>query len=198
MAVLATENVKANTLVVRFVHAPPASGPTVGRRWSRVSGMVVAILLLAGCVSHRAWYIHRDTQEVAWCASEGWGWAGAAIAVDIYATCKTRLERHGFRREPDSYAEIRCSQTRCYDGVSLGVSLYRCEQQGLTGAARYACEERRLEAIRAGRLSLGSLADICAPKEYWDPSAGKCLPQTIPDCAPTEYWSASAYACAPR
>jgi len=163
-----------------------------------VVGLALSSLLFAGCVSHQAWYVHRDTQEVAWCASSGSGGLGMWIAGDIYATCKNRLERHGFRREPGSYAEPRCAQTRCYNGVALGVSLYRCEQQGLNDPERFTCEQRRLEAIRAGRLTPGSLVDDCPATEYWDPSAGKCMAKTVADCVPTEYWSQSAFKCVPR
>lgn len=105
------------------------------------------------------------------------------------------MERHGFRREPEAYAELQCAKVRCYDGVALGISLYRCEQQELTGAARFECEERRLEAVRAGRLSLGSLGEICEPDQV--PVGGSCAAK-VNDCPPIEYWSPSAGGCVPK
>ena len=105
------------------------------------------------------------------------------------------MERHGFRREPAAYAEVQCSNVRCYDGVGLGISLYRYEQQGLTGAARFQCEERRLAAVRARRLNFGSLADICEPDKV--AVAGSCAAK-VNDCPTTDYWSPSAGGCVPR
>lgn len=67
-------------------------GGVVGLRTIAIS--ILGMSVLTGCASHRAWFIHRDTKEVAVCASSG----GMGGHVDGRRNLRDVQDSHGASR----------------------------------------------------------------------------------------------------
>lgn len=59
-----------------------------------------AALILCGCVSPSQWMVNNQGQKVR-CASAGWGYIGAPLAVHAEHVCIEDYEKVGYRKMAD-------------------------------------------------------------------------------------------------
>ena len=106
----------------------------------RLAFVILIVGTLTGCASMKAWYVHRETQDVAHCRAIGWGWLGTPMAVYRQNQCETALKERGFVEVSEDGAKLavqqRCAQMWPNDPANSAICLDE-EMKKLRGKLKF-------------------------------------------------------------